>query len=93
MKPRILPRYSILFELIQSLSIEDYEKFKSYLRRKNKRSDTKNIALVKLLRQPQLPTKIDQILYEKPAKNAYHALCKRVHDNLIDVLVVGGTKF
>ena len=76
----------ILFELIQSLSIEDYEKFKSYLRRKNKRSDTKNIALVKLLRQPQLPTKIDQILYEKPAKNAYHALCKRVHDNLIDFI-------
>jgi len=52
----------LLFELIHSLSTEDYEKFKSYVRRKNKRSDTKNLALLKLLRQSELPTNIDHIL-------------------------------
>lgn len=76
----------VLFDIIQSLSIEDYERFKSYLRQKNKRSDTKNIALLKLLRQSQLPANIDTILYKKASKNAYHALCKRLHDNVIDFI-------
>lgn len=76
----------ILFDITQSLSTEDYEKFKSYLRQKNKRTDTKNISLLKLLRQPQLPTHIDKKLYGKPSRNAYHALCKRLHDNLLDFI-------
>ncbi|WP_299683746.1 hypothetical protein [uncultured Dokdonia sp.] len=76
----------ILFDLINSLSAEDYEKFKSYVRRKNKRADTKNLTLLKLLRQSQLPTDIDCILYGKPSKNAYHALCKRLQDSLIDFI-------
>ncbi|GGG19452.1 hypothetical protein GCM10011344_20170 [Dokdonia pacifica] len=76
----------ILYDLIHSLSTEDYEKFKSYIRRKNKRTDTKNLALLKLLRQSQLPANIDHILYGKASKNAYHALCKRLHDNLIDFI-------
>ncbi|WP_299763024.1 hypothetical protein [uncultured Dokdonia sp.] len=76
----------LLFELIHSLSTEDYEKFKSYVRRKNKRSDTKNLALLKLLRQSELPTNIDHVLYGKPSKNAYHALCKRLHDTIIDFI-------
>jgi len=75
-----------LFDIINSLSTEDYEKFKSYLRHKNKRSDTKNIALLKLLRQSHLPTNIDNTLYGKASKNAYHALCKRLHDNVIDFI-------
>ncbi len=76
----------ILFEIINSLSTEDYDKFKLYLRHKNKRSDTKNIALLKILRQSYLPTNIDIMLYGKPSKNAYHALCKRLHDSLIDFI-------
>ncbi|MFC4633885.1 hypothetical protein ACFO3O_08200 [Dokdonia ponticola] len=72
--------------MIQSLSAEDYEKFKSYLRQKNKRADTKNTILLKLLRQPQLPTNIDVKLYGKAARNAYHALCKRLHDSLLDFI-------
>lgn len=76
----------LLFDIIQSLSAEDYGKFKSYLRQKNKRADTKNIALLKLLRQSQLPTNIDEKLYGKASRNAYHALCKRLHDNLLDFI-------
>ncbi len=80
-------RYNmVIFDIINSLSTEDYEKFKSYLRHKNKRSDTKNTALLKLLRQAYLPKDIDITLYGKPSKNAYHALCKRLHDNLIDFI-------
>ncbi len=76
----------VLFDIIQSLSAEDYEKFKSYLRQKNKRADTKNTILLKLLRQPQLPTNIDVKLYGKASRNAYHALCKRLHDSLLDFI-------
>lgn len=76
----------VLFDIIQSLSTEDYEKFKSYLRQKNKRADTKNTALLKLLRQSQPPSNIDKKLYGKASRNAYHALCKRLHDSLLDFI-------
>lgn len=76
----------VLFEIINSLSTEDYDKFKSYVRSKNKRSDTKNTTLLKLLRQSQVPKDIDITLYGKPSRNAYHALCKRLHDSLIDFI-------
>ncbi len=76
----------VIFDIVNSLSVEDYDKFKSYLRHKNKRSDIKNIVLLKILRQSFLPTNIDVTLYGKPSKNAYHALCKRLHDSLIDFI-------
>lgn len=76
----------LLKTLIQTLSQEETQSFKAYLRRRNKRTDTKNIELLTILQKDVLPKNIDVILYKKPARNAYHALCKRLHDNLIDFI-------
>ena len=70
--------------IIATLSPEDKKNFLLDLKRRNKRSDTKNIALFKLLDTPDPAESLDLKLYGKSAKNAYHALCKRLHDALID---------
>ncbi len=70
--------------IIATLSPEDKKNFLLDLKRRNKRSDTKNIALFKLLDTPDPAESLDLNLYGKSAKNAYHALCKRLHDALID---------
>tara|TARA_R110001632_G_scaffold78643_7_gene176322 strand:+ start:1666 stop:3147 length:1482 start_codon:yes stop_codon:yes gene_type:complete len=76
----------ILKTLINTLSLEEIQSFKAYLGRRNKRADTKNTQLLALLQKDELPKKIDVILYGKPNRNAYHALSKRLHDNLIDFI-------
>ncbi|SDE02767.1 hypothetical protein SAMN05216464_103385 [Mucilaginibacter pineti] len=71
-----------LSELVNLLNDNDKMLFRQFLQRKNKRDDVKNIALLDLI-------KTDDIggikkLY-KPGKNkdAYHALRKRLQDNLL----------
>lgn len=76
----------MLVSLINTLSKEESSLFKSYLRSKNKREDTKNIELYQLLRKGVNPKNIDTLLYGKPNRNAYHALSKRVQDSLIDFI-------
>ncbi len=80
----------MLFEIIQSLSIEEYDIFKAYLRNKNKRKDIKNLTLLKHLRQGPPTKDIDVLIYGKPSKNAYYALCKHLYDNLIDFTATRG---
>lgn len=75
-----------LFKIIQSLSPEEYDSFKVYLRNKNKRKDIKNITLLKHLRQGPPPKNADVLIYGQPSKNAYYALCKRLYDSLIDFI-------
>ena len=70
--------------IITTLSTEEKKKFVSGLKQKNKRNDTKNIDLFKLLDTNEPIKNPDLILYGKDAKGAYHALCKRLHDTLID---------
>lgn len=77
---------SILHAIVASLSEEDKKEFIRNLKERNKRFDTKNITLFKLLDAPSLPLSIDVALYGKPSKGAYHALCKRLHDLLIDFI-------
>jgi len=72
--------------IIETLSTEDKQRFKSFLKKKNKRSDTKNLQLFEVLQQNPIPNNIDILLYGKPSRNAYHALSKRLHDNLIDYI-------
>jgi len=72
--------------IILSFSTEESSAFKSYLRVKNKRLDSKNIELYTLLRKETPITTIDTILYGKPNRNAYHALSKRLQDSLIDFI-------
>ncbi len=73
-------------KIISILSSEEKLNFVSHLKQKNKRGDTKNIQLFKLLDTNTHVDNIDMVLYKKPAKGAYHALCKRLHDSLIDFI-------
>ncbi|MFT6127976.1 MAG: hypothetical protein ACJA1Z_002454 [Patiriisocius sp.] len=75
---------STIKRIITTLSREEQQEFVRILRRRNKRRDTKNIKLFQLLSTSEELTSLDILLYGKPAKGAYHALCKRLHDALID---------
>ena len=77
---------NIISAIIATLSKEDKQKFVRTLKRRNKRNDTKNIQLFQLLEGPDQHNKLDLILYGQPAKGAYHALRKRLHDSLIDFI-------
>lgn len=81
---------SNLHAIITTLSKEDKKAFVRNLKERNKRNDTKNIELFRLLDNLNEPTNIDVILYGKPSKGAYHALCKRLHDLLIDFIATKG---
>lgn len=77
---------SIIYLIIATLSKEEKSAFVRILKERNKRSDTKNIELFKLLSTSNQSNGLDIVLYGKPAKGAYHALCKRLHDSLIDFI-------
>ncbi|WP_372792672.1 hypothetical protein [Lutibacter sp.] len=77
---------SIIHSIITTLSKEEKTAFVYNLKLRNKRSDTKNIELFKLLSTSSQLNGLDILLYDKPSKGAYHALCKRLHDSLIDFI-------
>lgn len=61
--------------------------FINYLEKRNKRNDTKNIALFKLITKNELDSKaIFLRLYNKNQKDAYHALRKRLYQSIIDFI-------
>lgn len=69
--------------IIDTLSTEDTREFLLFQQKKNRRGDTKNEALFKLIAKGASED-LDIQLYGKRAKNSYHALCKRLQDSLID---------
>lgn len=74
-----------LKSVIDTLSTEDHKSFVNYLQQKNKRKDTKNIQLFKLLANSNNDSKaICKQLYNVEKSNAYHALRKRLFQSLID---------
>lgn len=74
-----------LKSIIDSLTIEESKNFVSFLNQKNKRNDTKNIELFKLLKNENTDTKsICNKLYKNDNRNAYHALRNRLLHSLID---------
>ncbi|WP_452218432.1 hypothetical protein [Lacinutrix undariae] len=76
-----------LHAIVETLSTEEQQKFISYLEKKNKRSDTKNILLFKLLVKNEHDTSaICESLYQSQKKAAYHALRKRLFQSLIDFI-------
>jgi hypothetical protein len=76
-----------LNDIILTLSIEDQERFIIYLERKNKRNDTKNVQLFKILVKNELSSKdICSKLYGSQKKGAYHALRKRLNKSIIDFI-------
>lgn len=72
-----------LKQLIHIFSEEERKQFLVYLKKKNRRGDTKNVQLFQLIAQGKT-NDIDRKLYGKPNRNAYHALSKRLQDALID---------
>lgn len=74
-----------LKSIIDAFSLEEQQRFATYLQQKNKRKDTKNIELFRLMTKPELDSKsICYQLYEVDNCNAYHALRKRLFQSLID---------
>ena len=74
-----------LKSIIDTFTPDDQQKFITYLEQKNKRRDTKNIKLFKLLAKDEDDSKaICNQLYETNQSNAYHALRKRLFQSLID---------
>ncbi|WP_411767384.1 hypothetical protein [Winogradskyella sp. A3E31] len=71
--------------IIETFSAEEQIQFSNYLESKNKRNDTKNVELFKLLSKEDLNSKeICQKLYGKQNRPAYHALRNRLFNSLID---------
>ncbi len=75
-----------LDSILKTLSKEERAEFVTYLKGRNKRNDTKNVALFKLLCSQEVLRDIDVVIYGKRNKNALHALSKRLFDNLIDFI-------
>lgn len=69
--------------IIDTLSAEERQDFLLRAKRKNRRTDVKNRQLFQLIASGKT-VDLDSKLYGKSAKNAYHALCKRLRDSLID---------
>ncbi len=72
--------------IISQFSTEEQQEFVKYLSYKNKRHDTKNIQLFKLLMANHSAKEIPQKLYGTDNKTAYHALRKRLWSSLLDFM-------
>ncbi|WP_291870526.1 hypothetical protein [Maribacter sp.] len=71
--------------IIKTLTPERKRDFVLWLKNKNRRGDTKNLLLFNFLLKEEVDA-LDVKIYGKPAKNAFHALCKRLQDSLLDFL-------
>jgi hypothetical protein len=72
--------------IIGTFSLEEQQQFVSFLEKKNKRNDTKNIQLFKLLLKEEDSNVICSKLYKGNKKDAYHALRKRLYQSLINFI-------
>ncbi|CAM1371425.1 hypothetical protein [Tenacibaculum xiamenense] len=78
-----------IFHIISSFSQEEQQKFELFLTRRNKRKDTKNIQLFKLLKQQESSTElICNVLYGKQNRAALYTLKQRLHESLIDFIAM-----
>jgi succinate dehydrogenase flavin-adding protein (antitoxin of CptAB toxin-antitoxin module) len=71
-----------LSELINLLTVSDKKLFKQFLERKNKRIDVKNLQLLDLIATDDI-SGINKLYSPAKNKDAYHALRKRLQDNLL----------
>jgi hypothetical protein len=71
-----------LSELTRLLTSADKKLFKQFLQRKNKRSDVKNLQLLKLIETDDIEG-VNKLYNPLKNKDAYHALRKRLQDNLL----------
>ncbi len=71
--------------IFQVLAPAEKREFVSFLKKRNKRNSTKNIAFLRLLEEGKTKD-LDVELYGFPSKAAFHVLQKRVKDALIEFL-------
>ncbi|MEI2272067.1 hypothetical protein OHD16_07965 [Sphingobacterium sp. ML3W] len=71
-----------IVELISVLGNDDIKDFKSFLKKKNKRNDVKNIRLIEILETDDI-NRLKKLYASSKNKDAYHALRKRLHDSLL----------
>jgi len=71
-----------LSELINLLNSNDKKLFKQFLERKNKRADVKNLQLLKLIETDDIDG-LKNLYNSANSDDAYHALRKRLQDNLL----------
>jgi len=71
-----------LQELTNLLNNTDIKLFKQFLDRKNKRSDVKNLRLLNLIETDDIKN-ISRLYNSQKNNDAYHALRKRLQDNLL----------
>ncbi|WP_259065199.1 hypothetical protein HDF24_00930 [Mucilaginibacter sp. X4EP1] len=71
-----------LSELVNLLSSNDKKLFRQFLQRKNKRSDVKNLQLLDLIETDDIDS-LSKLYDSKKNNDAYHALYKRLQDNLL----------
>ena len=72
-----------IIAILSTLTEDEKQEFLLLLRRRNRRTDAKSEKLFKLIDANET-LDLDIKLYGKPARNAFHALCKRLQDSLID---------
>ncbi len=72
-----------LISILGTLTNDEKQEFLLQQKRKNRRTDVKNEKLFKLIDAGKTDD-LDVRLYGKSARNSFHALCKRLQDNLID---------
>ncbi|MEP1487018.1 MAG: hypothetical protein ABJK28_01165 [Algibacter sp.] len=74
-----------LNHVVSTFSAENQQRFITFLEKKNKRKDIKNIQLFKLLLKNELNSKaICLAIYGSYKKDAYHALRMRLYHSIID---------
>lgn len=71
-----------LSELVNLLDSTDRKLFRQFLERKNKRDDVKNLRLFDLLETDDI-TGLNKLYASAKNNDAYHALRKRLQDNLL----------
>ncbi|GAA4327746.1 hypothetical protein GCM10023149_31340 [Mucilaginibacter gynuensis] len=71
-----------LSELINLLNSTDIKLFKQFLQQKNKRLDVKNLQLLNLIKTDDI-NGLSKLYNSKKNNDAYHALRKRLQDNLL----------
>lgn len=71
-----------LAELISLLNTADKKLFRQFLQRKNKRADVKNLRLLHLIETDDI-NGLKKLYHPEKFDDAYHALRKRLQDNLL----------
>ncbi|WP_316794315.1 hypothetical protein [Pedobacter frigoris] len=71
-----------LSELVNLLNTTDKKLFRQFLQQKNKRADVKNLQLLELIETDDI-NGLNKLYNSEKNKDAYHALRKRLQDNLL----------